>query len=66
MWKLPDSTFPSPSPMADSFHIPGVLGEFQLVIDGNKIYSTSLRDQKPTKIKLNDEEFEAKHYFSVE
>ena len=50
--------------MADSFHIPGVLGEFQLVID--KFYSTSLRDQKPTKLKLNDEEFEAKHYFSVD
>ena len=45
---------------SDSFHIPGVLGEFQLVIAA---YS---RDQKPTKLKLNDEEFEAKHYFSVD
>ena len=54
---------------SDSFHIPGVLGEFQLVIDKNKFHaanSTSLRDQKPTKLKLNDEEFEAKHYFSVD
>ena len=50
---------------SDSFHIPGVLGQFQLVIDGNKFYSTSLRDQKPTKLKLNDEEFEAKHLFLV-
>ena len=56
---------------SDSFHIPGVLGEFQLMIDKNKFpaaqaHSTSLREQKPTKLKLNDEEFEAKHYFSVE
>ena len=48
---------------SDSFHIPGVLGEFQLAID--KFHAASLRDQKPTKLKLNDEEFEAKHYFSV-
>ena len=56
---------------SDSFHIPGVLGEFQLMIDKNKFpaaqaHSTSLREQKPTKLKLNDEEFEAKHYFSVD
>ena len=48
---------------SDSFHIPGVLGEFQLVIAA---YSTSLRDQKPTKVKLNDEELEAKHFFYVD
>ena len=44
---------------SDSFQIPGVLGEFQLVI------AAYWRDQKPTKLKLNDEEFEAKHLFLV-
>ena len=41
---------------SNSFHIPGVLGEFQL--------KTS-PPWKTVKLKLNDEEFEAKHLFLV-